>query len=75
MNKKLSALTLLVSLSLSRIASGEEALRIYGPGGPLPVMREAAQVFGKEHSVKVDVTAGPTAEWIEKAKGLGSEKR
>lgn len=57
MNTKLSALTLLVSLSLSQVASGEESLRLYGPGGPLPVMREAAQLFGKQHSVKVDVTA------------------
>ena len=42
-------------------------LRAYGPGGPAPAMREAAQVFGKKKKITVEVTAGPTANWKEKA--------
>ncbi len=56
-------------VGLTSAASAQEVLRIYGPGGPLPAMREAAQVFGQDHQVKADVTGGPTPEWIGKAKG------
>ena len=38
-------------------------LHVYGPGGPAPAMREAAQVFGKKKEITVEVTAGPTANW------------
>lgn len=46
----------------------QETIRAYGPGGPLPAMRDAAEVFGRTAGVKVEVTAGPTPQWIEKAK-------
>ena len=48
-------------------ALGQE-LRVYGPGGPEPAIREAAAQFGAAHGVKVTVTAGPTAKWIAQAK-------
>jgi len=48
-------------------ALGQE-LRVYGPGGPEPAIREAAQQFGAAHGVKVVVTAGPTGKWIAQAK-------
>lgn len=43
-------------------------IHVYGPGGPLPVMKEAAAAFEKSSGNKVIVTAGPTPQWIEKAK-------
>jgi accessory colonization factor AcfC len=43
-------------------------LKIFGPGGPEPAIREAARQFGAEHGVKIEVTAGPTGKWIETAK-------
>lgn len=45
-----------------------EPLRVYGPGGPLPAMQEAAKEFGRSHSLDVQVTAGPTGKWLGQAK-------
>lgn len=49
-------------------AHAAETLRVYGPGGPLPAMREAAVTFGKSAGVDVQVTAGPTPQWLPQAK-------
>jgi accessory colonization factor AcfC len=49
-------------------AAGAEGLRVYGPGGPEPAIREAARQFGAAHGIKIDVTAGPTGKWIDAAK-------
>lgn len=46
-----------------------DTLHVYGPGGPLPAMKEAAAEFGRAHGMVVHVTGGPTTEWLEKAKG------
>ncbi|SSW64191.1 hypothetical protein AVE30378_00890 [Achromobacter veterisilvae] len=43
-------------------------LNVYGPGGPAPAMKEAAEAFGKQHGIRVEVTAGPTPAWAEQAK-------
>ena len=43
-------------------------LRIYGPGGPEPAIREAARQFGAAHGIDIVVTAGPTGQWIGGAK-------
>lgn len=43
-------------------------LKVYGPGGPAPAMKEAAKTFGALQNVEVNVTAGPTPQWVEKAK-------
>lgn len=43
-------------------------LNVYGPGGPLPAMKEAAAAFGKMKGIDVEVTAGPTSKWIGKAR-------
>lgn len=45
-----------------------EPLRVYGPGGPLPAMQEAAAAFGRTGGIEVQVTAGPTGKWIGQAK-------
>jgi accessory colonization factor AcfC len=44
-------------------ASAAEPLKVYGPGGPLPAMKEAAAAFGKAHGLEVLVTAGPLPNW------------
>lgn len=51
--------------------SDERTLYVYGPGGPLAPMKEAAERFGKEQAVRVVVTGGPEAKWIEKAQQDG----
>jgi accessory colonization factor AcfC len=59
-------LALLAGIALS--AHAQSILRVYGPGGPAPAMKEAAAAFEKESGVKVEVTAGPTPQWIGQAK-------
>lgn len=49
-------------------AWAQETLFIYGPGGPAPAMKEAASSFEKQYGVKIELTSGPTANWIDKAK-------
>ena len=48
--------------------SAQSSINVYGPGGPAPAMQEAAKVFGATNNVTVIVTAGPTQQWLEKAK-------
>ena len=43
-------------------------INVYGPGGPAPAMQEAAKAFGAMNKVTVNVAAGPTAQWLDKAK-------
>ena len=45
-----------------------QSIKAYGPGGPAPAMKEAAQAYEKKTGTKVEITAGPTAEWKDKAK-------
>lgn len=49
-------------------ARAQNSINVYGPGGPAPAMQEAAKVFGAGRQVTVNVTAGPTPQWREKAK-------
>jgi accessory colonization factor AcfC len=49
-------------------AAAQDTLHVYGPGGPLPAMREAAERFGREQGVVVRVVAGPAGQWLEDAK-------
>lgn len=62
------AALLVVGVALSQPALAAPVLYVYGPGGPLPAMKEAASVFGKQHGVDVIVTGGPTPQWINHAK-------
>lgn len=64
--------TLLAALVIILAAGGTQAaetLHVYGPGGPLPAMREAAAAFGRSRNVEVQVVGGPTGIWLERAKG------
>ncbi len=56
----------LVALPVSGFA--QDILYLFGPGGPAPAMKEAAEVFGKANNVRLEVTAGPTGQWLAKAK-------
>ena len=55
-------------MAFSNAALAQETLYAYGPGGPAPAMKEAAAAFEKSTGVKVEVTAGPTPKWLDKAK-------
>lgn len=46
----------------------EEVIYVYGPGGPLGPMKELAERFSAATKLKVEVTAGPEANWVDKAK-------
>ena len=46
-----------------------ETLMVYGPGGPLPAMQDAAGVFERTTGICVVVTGGPTGPWLAKARG------
>ncbi len=70
MRKRILFLAPLFSaLTLSIGVAQAETLNIYGPGGPAPVVKELAKAFAKEKGIEVIVTAGPTPEWLDKAKG------
>ncbi|MCW3797199.1 substrate-binding domain-containing protein [Sphingomonas sp. BN140010] len=62
-------LLLAAAIAASAPASAQPPLKVYGPGGPLPAMQEAAATFQEQHGIKVEVVAGPTANWIAAAKG------
>ncbi|MDR4471338.1 MAG: hypothetical protein MRJ92_01390 [Nitrospira sp.] len=47
--------------------TAQEVLHVYGPGGLRPC-EEAAAEFGRTTGIQVEVTAGPTAKWLAKAK-------
>lgn len=55
-------------LASASIVLAQDTIYVYGPGGPAPAMKEAADNFGKSTGIKVIVTAGPTSQWIDKAK-------
>ncbi|MHB1122510.1 MAG: substrate-binding domain-containing protein [Ramlibacter sp.] len=55
-------------LSLAAPVLAQDVINVYGPGGPGPAMKEAAASFSAAHKVTVNVVAGPTGEWVDKAK-------
>jgi accessory colonization factor AcfC len=67
MNSRFAAYVMALALCASP-ALAAEAVRTYGPGGPAPAMKEAAAAFEKARDVKIEVTAGPTTQWLSKAK-------
>lgn len=64
----LSAIAAFALVAALPAAQAGETLRAYGPGGPAPAMKEAAQAFEKKTGTKVEVTAGPTPQWKDQAK-------
>src|SRR3954454_20184656 len=68
--KIILALGLFASV-LTMPAYAQETIRAFGPGGPAPAMKEAAEAFAVKAKIKIEVIAGPTGEWIERAKAEG----
>ena len=66
--KRLIDIFLIALVSVCAPLAQAETLRVYGPGGPAPAMKEAAEVFSQKTKNKVEVTAGPTPQWIDTAK-------
>lgn len=60
---------LLGALAVTGVAHAQDTLQVYGPGGPAPAMKEAAVAFAQRTGINVVVTAGPTPQWIEQARG------
>jgi len=50
------------------VRAPSETLFVYGPGGPLPAMKDAAAAFERAHGIAVQVTGGPTPPWLERAR-------
>ncbi|WP_176220530.1 substrate-binding domain-containing protein, partial [Cronobacter sakazakii] len=67
-NKRLASILLALASLAAHGAWAAQDLNVYGPGGPAPAMKEAAEAFGKQHGIQVKVTAGPTPAWAEQAK-------
>ncbi len=65
----LLALSPKISVAQQAAAAPAETLFVYGPGGPLPAMRDAAAAFTKARGVAVVVTAGPAPRWMDSAGG------
>jgi len=53
-------------LSVATTASAD--INLFGPGGPTPAMKEAAAAFEEQTGTKVNVTAGPSSNWMDAAK-------
>lgn len=62
-----SSIVALACLAASPAGAAQD-LNVYGPGGPAPAMKEAAEAFSRSHHIKVNVTAGPTPAWADKAR-------
>ena len=56
----LTSTTLLLSMvaSWSTPATAQEAINVYGPGGPAPAIQEVAKAFGAANQMTVNVAAG-----------------
>lgn len=64
-----SSATVLARGSVDALAgNAADIVRVYGPGGPAPAMKEAAEAFRERTGIRVEVTAGPTDQWIRKAR-------
>ncbi|WP_394137916.1 extracellular solute-binding protein [Cytobacillus oceanisediminis] len=57
-----------VSQATPNSSQSDHVIRVYGPGGPLGPIKEAAEHFSAETGIKVEVTAGPESNWIGQAK-------
>ena len=65
---KAFAILALAASGFAGTVHAQTALNVYGPGGPGPAMHEAAKAFGATNKITVNVAAGPTPQWVEKAR-------
>ena len=72
LSARLSSVFLTIALVLGGAIPGhalaDEIINVYGPGGPAPAIQEASKAFASANNVTVNVMAGPTPQWIEKAR-------
>lgn len=61
--KKEVIVVLLMIFAVDLSASENEVIDVFGPGGPAPAMKEAAEAFKKKENVEVRVVSGPTSNW------------
>ncbi len=62
-------LLLLGLILLGGGAAAATGVCVFGPGGPAPAMHAAAAAFAELHpGVTVQVTAGPTPQWLHAAR-------
>lgn len=66
--KRFILLLMAIGLVVSAAQAQSDTIRVYGPGGPYPIMREAAQLFNKTHNVHIIIKKGPTGHWINEAR-------
>jgi accessory colonization factor AcfC len=66
--KRFVLVLMAIGFFVSVAQAQSDTIRIYGPGGPYPVMREAAQVFSRTHNAKIIIRKGPTGHWIKEAR-------
>ncbi len=68
MYRLLELLALLLLTFTGTPSRAESTVQVFGPGGPAPAIKEAAEVFGKQAGSRVEIVAGPTGAWLDKAK-------
>lgn len=64
----LVSLAACIGLTISHVAQADPVINVYGPGGPAPAMKQAAKEFGETRKVTVNIVAGPTPQWVDKAR-------
>lgn len=64
----LAAIVCFLAAAGPSAGAATEIVRIYGPGGPAPAIREAAAEFSKRQGVEIQVQTGPISEWVTQAK-------
>jgi len=57
-----------VSAIAAADAVAQDVIHVYGSEGPFPAIHQAAQVFGEQKQVKIEVMSGPTDQWLDSAK-------
>ena len=50
------------------LSAQQTTIQVFGPGGPYPAINEAADLYAKTHNISIEVTKGPTGNWMDKAK-------
>lgn len=69
MTKELALIALAaLVLTVPVLGHGEAQVRIYGPGGPAPAMKNVAALYQERTGVPVSVTAGPPPRWMPEAR-------
>ena len=68
MSRPTTFLVAAAALALATPGGAQEIVHAYGPGGPLPAVKEAAESFSKSRGVRVEVTGGPADAWMQKAR-------